>query len=116
MSQPFSVPSTIQPEISVPPIRVPDVITGESIKPIPEWEYRELSVWDIFHTKLGISIAASTLTFSILVYLNPPFVQERGESKIEIRKPSMSAIYTISFVVFCILFFVPLVPKRAGRK
>lgn len=115
MSQPFAVPSTIQPEISTPSLRVPELMTGEGIKTIPDWEYRQLSVWDILHTKLGISVATSTLTFGLLVYLNPPFVQEQGDNKIEIRKPSMSAIYSIAFVVFCVVFFVPLVPRSAGR-
>lgn len=116
MSQPFSVPSTIQPEIATPPIRVPDVLTSETIKPIPEWEYKQFSALDVFHSKLGISVTTSIACFALLVYLNPPFVQESGENKIEIRKPNMSAIYTISFAVFCILFFAPLIPKSAGRK
>lgn len=112
--QPFIVPSTIVPEMPTPTIRVPDVITGESIKSIPEWEYRKFSVWDIFHSKLGISTAASILTFAVLVHGNPPFVQEGGENKIEIRKPNMTAIYTISLIVFCVLFFVPIIPSSAG--
>lgn len=115
-NQPFTVPSTIVPDIPTAPIRVPDVITGESIKSIPEWEYKKFSVFDIFHSKLGISIIASILTFAILAYVNPPFVQESGDNKIEIRKPNMSAIYTVSLIVFCILFFVPIVPSGAGKK
>jgi len=114
--QPFAVPNTIQPELATTPIRVPDAITGDGLKKIPEWEYRKLSVWDIFHTKLGISVSASLATFFVLAYLNPPFVQEKGENSIEIRKPSMCALYTISLVVFCVLFFVPVVPNSAGNK
>lgn len=114
--QPFAVPSTIQPELASTPIRVPDAITGDSLKKIPEWEYKKLSVWDIFHTKLGISVSASLVTFFVLAYLNPPFVQEKGDNSIEIGKPSMRALYTISIVVFFVLFFVPVVPKSAGGR
>lgn len=116
MSQPFSVPSTLQPEILTPKIPVPDVITGENLKEIPAWEYKQWSVFDFLHTKLGIAIVTSILTFGILAYQNPPFVQEKTENTIETGKPSMSAIYAASFAVFLIVYLLPLVPKTSTAK
>ena len=115
MAQPFSVPSTLQPELVTPKIPVPDVITGENLKEIPAWEYKQWSIFDFLHTKLGIAIITSIATFGILAYQNPPFVQEKTENTIETGKPSMSAIYTASFAVFLVVYLLPLVP-RSSRK
>ena len=111
MSQPFSVPSTLQPEIAMPSIAVPDVRTGESIKDIPAWEYKKWNILDFLHTKFGISIATSMITFAVLAYLNPPFIQESADNAIEIGKPSMPAIYAVSFVVFLTMYLLPLVTR-----
>ncbi len=119
MSQPFTVPSTIVQEIprNTPVIRIPDTISGDNVKSIPEWQYKPFTVTDIFHSKIGISIITSIIVFSVLVHMNPPFVQEKGESKIEIRKPNMNTVYTITLVVFCGMLFIPVVPRSiAGNK
>jgi hypothetical protein len=113
--QPFVVPdigSSIPP---APPIRVPDVISGESVVEIPDWTYKKFSVFDVFHSKIGVSATTAVLTFASLAYFNPPFVQQNGENDIEIRKPSLRSMYTISFVVFVLLMLVPVNPKPGSR-
>lgn len=114
MSQPFVVPDVDGTIPSIKPIRVPDVVSGET--DVPDWTYKKFSVFDIFHSKLGISATTSILTFAFLAYLNPPFIQQRGDNDIEIRKPSLRAMYGISAAVFLILMIIPINPRPLGSK
>lgn len=112
MSQPFIVPDVSGTVPSIDPIRVPDVVSGEA--GIPDWTYKKFSVFDIFQSKLGVSATTSILTFALLAYFNPPFVQQRGENDIEIRKPSLQAMYGISAAVFLLLMIIPVNPRPLG--
>lgn len=116
MSQPFVVPDVNGKLPSIDPIRVPDVVTGENVFDIPDWSYKQFSVFDIFHSKIGVSATTSILAFGILAYINPPFIQESGDNDIEIRKPSLRAMYGISFVVFLLLLLIPVTPQPLGSK
>lgn len=114
MSQPFVVPDVSGTIPSIDPIRVPDVVSGEG--DIPDWTYKKFSVFDIFHSKLGVSATTAILTFAVLAYLNPPFIQQDGENDIEIKKPSLRAMYGISTAVFLLLMVVPVNPRPLGSK
>lgn len=116
MSQPFVVPDVNGTIPSIEPMRVPDVVSGESVTDIPDWTYKKFSVFDIFHSKLGVSATTAILTFAFLAYLNPPFVQQSGENDIEIRKPSLRAMYGISTAVFLLLMIIPVNPRPLGSK
>lgn len=116
MSQPFVVPDISGTIPSIEPIRVPDVVSGESVTNIPDWTYKKFSVFDIFHSKLGVCATTSVLTFAFLSYLNPPFIQQRGGNDIEIRKPSLGAMYGISGAVFVLLMIIPVSPRPLGSK
>lgn len=116
MSQPFIVPDVTGTVPPIDPIRVPDVVSGESVADIPDWTYKKFSVFDIFHSKVGISATTSLLTFAFLSYLNPPFIQQKGGNDIEVRKPSLRAMYGISAVVFCLLMIIPVNPRPLGSK
>lgn len=112
--QPFVVPDVDGrlPSTSQP-LRVPDTVSGENIQSIPDWTYKKFGVFDILHSKLGIAASTAILTFVILAYVNPPFVQEKGQmaNEIQTKKPSFKAIYGISIAVFLFLFVVPVNPK-----
>ena len=108
--QSFAVPDINGKLPNVQPLRVPDVVSGENLQEIPDWTYKKFSVMDIFHSKLGIAATTSMITFMILIYLNPPFVQQSGENIIETKKPSLKSIYFISFAVFLFVFFVSVNP------
>ena len=114
MSQPFVVPDVSGNLPAIAPIRVPDAVTGESVADIPDWTYKKFSVFDIFHSKLGVSATTSVLTFAVLAYLNPPFIQQTGENDIEVRKPSLRAMYGISMAVFVLLLIIPMNPRPLG--
>ena len=114
MSQPFVVPDVSGTIPSIDPIRVPDVVSGEG--DIPDWTYKKFSVFDIFHSKIGVSATTAILSFAVLAYLNPPFVQQDGENNIEIKKPSLRAMYGISTAVFLLLMVVPVNPRPLGSK
>lgn len=116
MSQPFVVPDVGGTIPSIEPIRVPDVVSGESVTDIPDWTYKKFSVFDIFHSKLGVAATTSILTFAFLAYLNPPFIQQAGENDIEIRKPSLRSMYGISAAVFVLLMIIPVNPRPLGSK
>lgn len=115
MSQPFVVPDvgTIP---SIPPIRVPDNVSGENIKDIPDWTYKQFSISDVFQSKLGISCTTSIATFALLAYMNPPFVQTGGGNEIETRRPSLPALYLISGFVFMMIMILPINPRPLGSK
>lgn len=113
MSQPFVVPD-VGGVPNVSPLRVPDVVSGETA--VPDWTYKKFSAMDIFHSKLGISATSSILTFAILAYMNPPFVQQKGDNEIETRKPSLKAMYCISIAVFLLVLFVPINPPPLGSR
>lgn len=109
--QPFSVPDAMTGTLPpVDPIRVPDIVTGQNITDVPDWTYKKFSPFDVFHSKMGIAATTSLLSFAILCYLNPPFVQESGDNKIEIRKCSTTKIYVISLCVFLFILLVPVNP------
>ena len=116
MSVPFVVPDTIPGVVPpVDPLRVPDTITAQNVD-IPEWKYTKSGPLDIFHTKIGISATVSILTFAILAYMNPPFVQEsHGDNRIETKKPCVSILYIVSLIVFIFLMVVPLNPSTIGQ-
>ena len=116
MSQPFIVPDVSGTIPAIEPIRVPDVVSGESVADIPDWTYKKFSVFDIFHSKIGVSATTAILTFALLAYLNPPFVQENGENDIEIRKPSLKAMYGMSSAVFLLIMIIPVNPRPLGSK
>lgn len=117
MAQPFVVPDISGTLPSIEPIRVPDVVSGESVADIPDWTYKKFSVFDIFHSKLGVCATTSVLTFAFLSYLNPPFIQQRRHpNDIEIRKPSLRAMYGISAAVFVLLMIIPVNPRPLGSK
>lgn len=116
MSQPFIVPDVNGSIPSMDPIRVPDVVSGESVADIPDWTYKKFSIFDIFHSKVGISAATSILTFAFLSYLNPPFIQQNGENNIEIKKPCIRSMYVISVAVFILLMLIPVNPRPLGSK
>lgn len=111
LSQPFVVPDVGNSIPPPPPMRVPDVVSGTSIADIPDWTYKKFSVFDIFHSKIGIAATTSILTFASLAYFNPPFVQQRGDNDIEIRKPSLRAMYVVSLATFILLMVVPVNPR-----
>jgi len=114
MSQPFMVPDINGTIPNIQPLRVPENLSGENVRDIPDWTYKKFSVFDIFQSKLGISAATSMGTFALLAYMNPPFVQQKGENEIEIRKPSMAALYTLSIMVFITMMIIPVNPKPLG--
>ena len=116
MSQPFVVPDVSGTIPALDPIRVPDVVSGEAVTDIPDWTYKKFSVFDIFHSKLGVSATSAILTFALLAYLNPPFVQQKGGNDIEIKKPSLPAMYGISAAVFVLLMIIPVNPRPLGSK
>ena len=116
MPQPFVVPDINGTVPQIQPLRVPENISGENIRDIPDWTYKRFSVTDIFQSKLGISATTSLLTFALLAYMNPPFIQQKGDNEIEIRKPSMTALYTLSILVFIIMMLVPVNPVPLGSK
>jgi len=116
MSQPFVVPDINGTVPQIQPLRVPENISGENIREIPDWTYKRFSITDIFQSKLGISATTSLLTFALLAYMNPPFIQQKGDNEIEIRKPSMAALYTLSILVFITMMLVPVNPAPLGSK
>ncbi|AAR26846.1 FirrV-1-A22 [Feldmannia irregularis virus a] len=75
---------------------------------LSDWSYKKFEFTDIFHSKMGIAVTTSVLTFGILAYINPPFVQENNGSKLQIHRPSIHKIGSLSAVSFCILLFVSL--------
>lgn len=109
-TQPFSVPTTLSSSVpKFEPIVVPDVINGGLIKDVEPWVYKKFSPMDIFYSRFGISATTSILSFAILCYINPVFVQEDSDesNRIEKMKPSISTLYVISIIVFLIMMFVP---------
>ena len=116
MSQPFIVPDINGTVPTIQPLRVPENVSGENIRDIPDWTYKKFSITDIFQSKLGISATTSLATFALLAYMNPPFIQQNGDNEIEVRKPSMPALYTLSIMVFFIMMFVPINPAPLGSK
>ena len=76
---------------------------------LPEWSYKEFEVKDLLHSKIGIATTTGVLTFAILAYVNPPFVQEHGNgSTLQIQKPSVHKIGSLSAICFFIILFVSL--------
>lgn len=111
--QPFVVPDSI-PAVTQngPTIRVPDVFTPDTSMG-EEWSYKKFGPMDIFHSKIGIAGTVSILTFAILSFVNPPFIQEsNGDNRIETRKPCSKMLYTVSAIVFLFIFLVPVNPPR----
>ena len=109
--QPFAVPDAVSNSLPrVDSIRVPDVVTGTNLAEVPDWTYKKFSPFDVFHSKIGIAATTSLFSFAILSYMNPPFVQESGDNKIEIRKCSASKVYVISLCVFLFILLVPVNP------
>ncbi|ACH46852.1 unknown [Feldmannia species virus] len=77
-----------------PELVVPDAVSGNKI---PDWTYKEFEVLDLLHSKIGIAAATGILSFGILVFINPPFVQTSEGSGIEVRRPSLEKIGWLSF-------------------
>lgn len=109
-STPQSLPMMV-PDLGIdtPAVSVPNVLTGEQYQDIPPWTYRKFQLTDLLYSKVGISAATALSTFSILSVINPPFVQEKGDNPVEINKPSITALYCISLVVFLFMMVVPVV-------
>lgn len=95
----FPVPSEGPPLLSTNP---------NSSKELPDWSYKKFEVTDIFYSKLGIAASTGVLTFAILAYINPPFVQQNDSSKLEIQKPSIQIVGSLSALSFLIVLCASL--------
>ena len=96
----FPVPSEGPPILSTS--------NPNSSKHLPEWSYKKFEITDIFYSKLGIAATTGVLTFAILVYINPPFVQQNDGSKLEIQKPSIQIVGSLSALSFLIVLCASL--------
>ncbi|CAM9203079.1 unnamed protein product [Pylaiella littoralis] len=94
--------------VEVPTVPVPNVLSSEQYQAIPAWTYKKFELADLLYSKVGISAATSLSAFSILSVLNPPFVQERSDNPVEINKPSVTVLYSISLLVFVFMMVVPV--------
>ena len=107
--QPFIVPGT---DVKLPDlsesINIPNNIVGQG--DVPDWVYKKFEITDVFHSKIGIAAATSIISFSILMYLNPPFCQENGDNAIRSRKPCFPKLYMISLFVFILVLIIPVNP------
>jgi len=109
MSQPFIVPGTGigGPDITES-INIPNTIVGQG--DVPDWVYKKFEITDIFHSKIGIAATTSIISFSVLMYLNPPFCQEGGDNAIRARKPCYSKLYMIALFIFILVLVIPMNP------
>lgn len=108
--QPFTVPTTLSNSVpNIVPIIVPDVVNNNSINNVEPWVYKKFSPMDILYSRFGIATVTSLLSFAILAYTNPVFVQEESDvnNRIERMKPSISTLYVISIVIFLFMMFFP---------
>lgn len=109
--EPFSVPTTLTESVpKLEPIVVPDVVNGGVIKDVEPWVYKKFSPVDVIYSRFGIASITSIVSFFILSYMNPVFVQECSDenNRIERMKPCVTTLYVISVVVFLFIMFVPI--------
>lgn len=103
-----SIPMIPDLGVDTPSVAVPSVLNQEQYQQIPAWTYRKFRLVDLFYSKVGISASTALCVFSILSILNPPFVQEKSENRIEINRPSFTVLYCISLVIFLFMMVVPV--------
>ncbi len=105
----MSIPMIPELGVETPVVPVPSVLNQEQYQEIPAWTYRKFQLTDLFYSKVGISASTALCVFSILSVLNPPFVQEKSENRMEINKPSITVLYCISLVIFVFMMVVPVI-------
>jgi hypothetical protein len=69
--------------------------------------YNKFNIFDLFQSRVGIAAITSVLTFSALVTISPPFVQERPSNEIESPPTNYVVVYIMSVLVFFVMMLLP---------